>query len=355
MEINSLNVNFIKNYVMKIKLLLSLLTLPTIGFAQSPINSFYTNNNVPYILFTSASALNHGTGGANQTWSFNGLVALGTSVITNVDPIASETTTYPGTTKVIVTTTTQGTTTTTGKMFTKNTAANSFSITGLNATDLDINFATNNATLGVFPMVYGYTNTDSNVAGNYTYTTYSGTFTGTLTTSVDAYGTLSLPDLGFTSTVTRLKTVLNISMNYGFFSNIGTVTQTSYSYYSASNPMNSPEFRTINTVAVVPLLSINQDDTSIEKYNGVQLANSSSELQSVWIQNPIQNNIEIYTSNGINNAKIRITDMLGKTVYQTNDNTISGSFEIPVSLTKGMYLITIGNESGSITKKIVKS
>ena len=340
---------------MKIKLLLSVLIIATVSFAQSPINSFYTNDNTPYILYTSANPLNHGAGGANQTWSFTGLVGLGTSVTTNVDPTAGEITAYPGTTKVIVTTTTEGTTTTVGKMFTKNNVSNNFSITGLTATDLNINFATNNATLGVFPMTYGYSNTDTNVSGNYIYTTYSGTFTGTLTTTVDAYGTLSLPNLAFSSSVTRLKTVLNISMNYGIFTGVGTVTQTSYSYYSASNPMNSPEFRTVNIVASVPLLSINQDNTSIERYNGIQLANSSSELQSVWIQNPVQNTIEINTSGSIENATIGIVDMLGKTIYQAKNTTINGTFEIPVLLTKGIYLITIGTDNGNITKKIIKT
>jgi hypothetical protein len=47
--------------------------------------------------------------------------------------------------------------------------------------------------------------------------------------------------------------------------------------------------------------------------------------------------------------------MLGKTIYQSKNNNINGTFEIPVFLTKGVYLITIGNESGNVTKKIVKN
>ena len=337
---------------MKIKLLLSLLLLTTVTFSQ--VNSFYGTNNSIFSVLTSANPLNHGSSGANQTWSFGSLLPLGTSVYTYVAPTASETTTYPGTTTVIVTNTTEGTTTTTGRMFTKNTANNTFSITGLTGTDLNINFSTNNATLGIFPMVYGYTNTDSNVAGTYNYTTYSGTFTGTLVTTVDANGTLNLTDFGYSANVTRLKTVLNISLNYGIFSNVGTVTQTSYSYYDPTNTLNNPAFRSVNTVAVVPLMSINQNNTSLEKFNNV-LATPSSELQTVWIQNPVQNTININTSNTIDNANISVTDMLGKTIYQTKNQNISGAFEIPISLTKGIYLITIGNESGSVTKKIVKS
>ena len=338
---------------MKIKLLISILALSTIGFAQNQVNSFYGTNNSSFSLLTSATPLNHGTGGANQTWTFGSLLSLGTSVYTYVAPTTAEATTYPGTNNVIVTTSTQGTTVSTGKIFTKN-AANTVSITGLTGTGLDINFSTNNATLGLFPMVYGYTNTDSNVAGSFTYTTYSGTFTGTLVTTVDAYGTLNLTDYGFTANVTRLKTVLNISLNYGIFSNIGTVVQTSYSYYDPTNPLNNPAFRSVNTVAVVALLNINQNNTTLEKFNNVVLGTNNTELQSVWIKNPLQNNIEINTSNTIESANISITDMLGKTIYQTKNNTINGTFEIPISLTKGIYLITIGNEKGSVTKKILK-
>ena len=54
-------------------------------------------------------------------------------------------------------------------------------------------------------------------------------------------------------------------------------------------------------------------------------------------------------------ANITITDMLGKTIYTSKNQTISGTLEIPVTLTNGVYLVTIGNEKGNITKKIVKS
>lgn len=337
---------------MKIKLLASLLFLTTLTFSQ--VNSFYGTNNSVFSTLTSVTPLSHGSGGTSQTWSFGSLLPLGTSIYTYVAPTASETTTYPGTTTVIVTNTTEGTTTTTGRMFTKNTANNTFSITGLNGTDLNINFSTNNATLGIFPMVYGFTNTDSNVAGTYNYTTYSGTFTGNLVTTVDASGTLNLTDYGFSANVTRLKTVLNISLNYGIIPNIGTVTQTSYSYYDPTNTLNNPAFRSVNTIAVVPLLSIDQNNTSLEKFNNI-LANPSSELQTVWIQNPVQNTIEINTSNAIDNANISVTDMLGKTIYQMKNQTINGTYEIPVSLTKGIYLITIESNNGSITRKIIKN
>jgi hypothetical protein len=343
---------------MKIKLLLLLFLTALISFAQNPISSFYGVNNSVFSLLTSAGTLDHSPTGANQTWTFTQLSNSGTSLRNNNTPTSAETTTYPGTTTVILFTNTQGTNVTTGNLYTKD-QNGTVSITGLTSSELVANFVTNNATLGSFPMAYTFTNSDP-VAGTYVYTTYSGTFTGTLVTSVDAYGTLTLNDAGdgtgsYTGTVTRLKTVLNLSLNYQLFSNVGTVTQTTYSYYDGNaTGTNNPIFRSITTSAVVPLLSINQTETSLEKFKTVLLSVKNPILESVWIKNPVENTIEINTSYTIDNASISITDMLGKTIYQVKNQNISGTFEIPVSINKGIYLITISNENGNVTKKIVK-
>lgn len=341
---------------MKTKLLFLLFFTSIISFAQSPIPSFYGVNNSTFSLVTTANPINHGAAGTNQTWNFDQLIALGTSIHTNDTPTAGEISTYPGTSTVLVTNSTVGATTTASKLFTKF-PASVFSITGLNSSGLTANFNTNNATLGAFPMNYGFSNND-NVAGNYVYTTYSGTFSGTLVTTVDAYGTLTLNDFGtgpYSGSVTRLKTVLNISLNYGIIPNVGTITQTSYSYYDASIGSNNPIFRSTTTTSVVALAGINQTDISLEKFETVLLKNSSRELASVWVKNPVENTIEINSPEIIDSVNISITDVLGKKIYQTKNQNIQDVFEIPISVTKGVYLINISNEKGSVTKKIVKN
>ena len=343
---------------MKQKLLFLVLVIATFGHAQSTINTFYGVNNTTFSLLTSATALDHSPTGANQTWNFNQMLSLGNSVLTYVSPTAQELTTYPGTTTNIVSTSTQGTAVNIGNLYTKNTSG-TVSITGLNTSGLNANFSTNNATIGTFPMNYGYTNTDSNVAGSYVYGTYSGTFTGTLTTSVDAYGTLNLNDAGnggYSGNVTRMKNVLTISLNYGILSNIGTVTQTSYTYFDPTVSTSDFVFRSVTTVAVVSLLSINQTDTTIEKYpTTTPLSVEHQTLaNSLWINNPMKNNLEISSSIPIDEANISISDTLGKTVFSLTNQTINGSLEIPVSLSNGVYLVTITDKNGSITKKIIK-
>lgn len=341
---------------MKTKLLLAFFFISIITFGQTPIASFYGNNQSAYGTALTAIPLVHTPSGANQTWNFDQLISLGTSNHSNVAPTGAETTSYPGTTTVLVSASTVGGTTTTSQIYTKN-PAGVFSITGLTSSGLTANFNTNNATLGAFPMNYGFSNND-NVAGNYTYTTYAGTFSGTLVTTVDAYGTLSLNDFGsgaYSGSVTRLKTVLNISLNYGIIPNVGTITQTSYSYYDSTVGSGNAIFRATTTAAVVPLASINQTDTTLEKFDTIVLNNSSFALSVLSVKNPVGNTIEINSQNTIDNANISVTDMLGKTIFNVNNQSINGTLEIPVSLSNGMYLITINNESGSITKRIVKN
>ena len=338
---------------MKIKLLLSLLALSTLGFAQHQVNSFYGANGSILSAVVNPNTLNHGAGGVNQNWTFSGFVLLGNTTYTYVAPTSTESTTYPGTTNVIVSTST----TATGKMFTKAAGA-TVSITGLDSSGLNINFnggsgGSGNATLGAFPMVYPFTNTDNTVSGNYNYGTNSGTFSGTLVTTVDGYGVLNLPDYGYTGNVTRLKTVLAVTLYVSIFP-VGTASQTTYAYYDPTDTSNNFKFRSINTVVVSSAAGIDQNDTTYELWGIPILANTDNPLQSVWIQNPVQNSIQINTSNVIDNANISVTDMLGKTIYQAKNESINGTFEIPVSLTKGIYLITIGNENGSVTKKIIK-
>lgn len=356
--LNYLIINLFKNNIMKIKLLFLFLLFTNVGFSQNQVTSFYSTNGFVSTPVTTATAINHGSGGTNQNWTFSGFLPLGTSTYTNVAPTSTETTTYPGTNSVIVTSSTQGTTTTTGKMFTKN-ITGTVSITGLDSAGLNINFnggsgGSGNATLGTFPLVYPFTNTDNTVSGSFVYGTNSGTFSGTLTTTVDGYGILNLPDYNYSGNVTRLKTALSVTLYIGIFP-VGTASQTTYAYYERNDPTNNFKFRSLNTVVVASAAGINQNDTTYEIGTMPVLANTDFALQSVWIKNPVQNTIEINSSNAIENATITVTDMLGKSIGQLQNQTISGTFEIPLSLTRGIYLITIRNTYGSITKKIVKS
>ena len=343
---------------MKIKILLLLLCSCSLVFSQNQINSFYGTNGFVSTDVTAATALNHGTGGANQTWSFSGFLPLGTSTYSYVSPTTTESSTYPGTNNIILTSSLQGAIASEGRMYTKNTAG-SVSITGLNSADLTINFnggtnGSGNATLGVFPMTYPFSNTDNTVSGSYVNGTNTGTFSGTLTTTVDGYGVLNLPDYGYTGNVTRLKTVLSVTLYLSIFP-IGTASQTTYAYYDPSDSTNNFKLRSLNTIVVAAAAGINQNNTTLEIGIVPNFALTNFNLNSIWIKNPIENSIQINSPTPINNATITITDMLGKKMYESKNETINHLIEIPISLTKGIYFINIGNENGNVTKKLIKN
>lgn len=343
---------------MKIKLLLSLFAISTVGFSQHQINSFYGTSGAVNRTITTTAALNHGAGGANQTWSFGSFLNLGTSTYNYAAPTTTEASTFPGTNTVIVTSSTEGSTTSEGRMFTKNTAGNT-SITGLTTSGMTINCnggsgGAGNATLGTFPLVYPYTNTDNVVSGTFNYGTNSGTFSGTLVTSVDGYGVLNLTDYNYTANVTRLKTVLSVTLYVSIFP-VGSASQTTYTYYDPNDASNNFKFRSANTIVTASAAGINENFTILEVANSATLANNDRTLQSVWIQNPVQGTIEINSTETIENATISISDMLGKTIYQLDNQNINGTLEIPAAISKGIYLIRIDSETGSTTKKIIKN
>ncbi len=135
------------------------------------------------------------------------------------------------------------------------------------------------------------------------------------------------------------------------------ITDTTNLYSSVSGTSNTPfaaySIPTVNENHVT--LNDNNVAFALNEILNPPLATVNPAFESLWIKNPVENSIAISTSYPIDNAAVSITDMLGKTVYATQNNSINGTLEIPIALTKGVYLITIGNDSGSITKKIVKN
>ncbi len=336
---------------MKTKLLISFLLLSLVSFAQTPINSFYSNNDAIFDVVTSANPIDQSASGANLVWNFNDLTSVGQSQYITSSPTPAEVSTYPNTNAV--TGSSNGAGTTTSQLFTKN--VNSVvSITGLLGAGLELNFITNNATLGAFPMNYGFSNTD-NVAGTYNYTTYSGTFTGTIVTTVDAYGTF-IANIGTfpnATNVTRLKTVINISLNYGFFTNVGTITQTTYSYYSDNIFQNYPVFRTATTSALVPLASIDQTDTTMEIYSATLLKTDTfTKYSTIQIApNPVVDFLNIQTDKDQKILSVSVSDLNGRIVLNSNlENAINVS-----SLQKGIYIATITTDKGTFSKKMIKN
>jgi len=74
----------------------------------------------------------------------------------------------------------------------------------------------------------------------------------------------------------------------------------------------------------------------------------------IAVQNPISNSINLTSSIINNDVRISLTDISGKTIMDLDHQTIEGFYQLPVNLTQGMYFLTLSNETGKITKKLIR-
>lgn len=333
----------------KLPLLFFLITLFTFG--QTPINSFYSLPESSFAIVTSSTAVDQSANGANLTWNFSNLSSVDTSEDTYAAPTGGELTAYPGTTSVL--TNIVASASNASKIFSRD-VAGQVSLTGAESSGLDLSYTTNNAVIGTFPLNYNSSNTDA-VAGNFNYDTYSGTFSGNIVVTVDAYGTLNTNDVGegaYSGPVTRLKTVQNLSLNYGIFTNVGTVTQTSYYYYDAND--GTMVFRTNTVHAVVALLGVDETISVMESFLSSALSVSNNQLVSNGfkiIPNPVGDDLNIYLNQNEVIRSIILTDLSGRQVLQVNENLTSVSVS---NLQVGMYIVNIVTDNGIYNKKFLK-
>ncbi len=334
------------------KIITSIIILISLQSVAQTITSFYSTPMSSFAIVNSSTSIDQSTTGTNLTWNFNSLSKTGNSVDTYDNPTAGELTTYPGTTSVLTITSTVSPNTSVSKLYTKNNS-NQISFTAVKNPEFELNYASNNALVATFPINYGYSNSDP-VVGNYVYTTYSGTFSGTMTSTFDAYGTLNTNDVGFgpfNGSASRLKMVQNLNLNYGAIPNVGTVSQTTYNYYS--NSTGYLVFRYSTITINVPLLSINQTTTSIETFETILLSNSDYDFLShnIFISpNPVNEKLNISHSENIKINYLKIFDVTGKELSLSRDRN---SVDVN-DLQNGVYFVNIHTDKGTFTKKIIK-
>ena len=305
-----------------------------------------------YERFGAVNTFVQSTSGPNQTWDISGLT--GTSNILfylNTSPTAEELLLYPGTYMV---TTGQKSNTTSWSIDSKSylsygpgTMESGIRFTGFSDTELTLNYTTNNASIGNGPLIYGYTHSDI-VSGTFISGAHTGNFTGTLVTSVDAYGDMTLnPFESFG--VMRMKTVENLQFRSASGEIVGTYLQTTYRYYRAQDSW--PYVKSTNRVINSATLGLNSNVTHNEKANAVFLSvpgNSYDKNVSLF-PNPATNSINVNSSQEI--VSLTVVDQLGKVVLTKNKSTnldISG-------LVSGIYFIKITTISGSCVKKFLKN
>lgn len=338
---------------MKTKLLYLFLSIPAMIFSQVPIPNYYSVQGSHFALVTSSSPIDQSATGAGLTWNFNTFSQVDTDIDTYAAPEPAELSTYPGTTTVLTVTNSASEE---NKILTKN-VAGQVSITGISRVEdgdnIILNYSTTNALIGTFPMGYGTTNSGT-VAGTFAYVAASGTFTGTNNTAVDAYGTLSMNDLGegaYSGAVTRLKTEQNLNLSIPPFS--GTATQTTYTYYDDSD--GKLVFRTSDLNISVPIFGINETISLMESLlplSTLNIAENNLESRELTIvPNPVKDVLNIHLSQNETISSIVLIDLSGRQVLSINDHLTSISVS---NLKAGMYIANIATDKGAYSKKILK-
>lgn len=333
---------------MKTKLLLPALLLTAMSFAQNTVPAFYAftaqGATDEYTRVDSETDFNQAAStGANVNWNFNSLLISGLTSTKVIAPSASNIATFPGS-NMLVQITTQ-TANVTRYFFAQN-GNGAISLTGAETDNYILNYSTNNALIGTFPASYGYTSTDD-VAGTFLVTNYNTTFTGTSTTTVDGYGTLTT-NLGSTNgnSVTRVKNVQNLNL---FLSGIpiGTATQTMYSYYS-DTLLTGPVFRNIETNIVVPSGGIDYNFSNYELHNSLTASTTQVVKSKITLApNPVNDILHFAGVEGI--SKVTVIDAAGRLVLSGNSNDIFAG-----SLSAGIYYATAETEAGKQTVKFIK-
>ena len=333
----------------KLPLFVSLL-IAISGYTQT-INSFYSANDTPYTVVT--GSIDQSASGASTSWNFSNLVATGTiNTDAHTPATITEAITYFGTTTV--STITPSPSGSTVEIYTKD-AANAISITGAVRDGLDLNYISDNAFIGTFPLSFGYSNTDD-VAGSFSYSIASGSFSGTMTTEVDASGTLSIPDVGegaYIGNVTRLKTMQSLSLTISILP-VGTATQTTYNYYD--NSSGALVFRSTTVTINVTILGnvIIYDETIMESYTPSTLNISETTISDNYLNiypNPVNRVLNLDLNNNTIIKNISISDITGRQVLnkKSTDKTLSVD-----QLKAGIYILSVTTDSGIISKKFIK-
>lgn len=144
-----------------------------------------------------------------------------------------------------------------------------------------------------------------------------------------------------------------------FIPTLSSLAITSNNWYTAVNSSsNTPFVNTFVPTINEPHVTLSEGNilfTLNEILNEPLTVSSQNVMENLAVKNPIGNQIEIFTNQNIENASVTIFDTSGKNILTLENINIVNNFSIPVNLTSGFYFLTIKNELGFITKKLIKN
>lgn len=332
----------------KILLLLFVLTV-YLGYSQAPITNYDSANGSKFAIVN--NTVDNSPTGEDVIWAFTGLTKDGEANDSYDAPTAQEEMDYPDTNDVF-TATRNGII---AKVFSEDNAG-VISITGIESEGFLLRY--DNAAgggkglIGSFPLVFdNSTVIPDDIAGSFTYVPFNinGDFTGTITSDVDAHGSLTVSGtdiVAFNGEVTRLKVVQDLILSVAN----GVINQTSYNYYD--DITGNLVFRT-STLTITSDI-INDTTTITESFIEIVLGVSENTISNSNLDifpNPVRNNLNFNLSEGAILKSISVYDITGRQVINKKVNT--NSFDVS-QLKTGVYIMTAITNKGSISSKFVK-
>ncbi|TNJ43197.1 T9SS type A sorting domain-containing protein [Tamlana fucoidanivorans] len=334
---------------MRTRLLFFLFLVPIILSAQS-IDTFFSLPTTRYAVVTTSTALDQSANGENANWVFNNLMASGitsTDTYKAISPSDPEAIAFPGTNMLLTTTDTNAE----EIKFYASEGANTLDVSGIELMDLTLQYD-DLGLVGSFPYAYNTNNGGNSISGDFSYSGNTGTFTGILTTTVDAYGSLSMNDVGggiYSGTITRLELIQQMELFVGI--KVGDLMQTTYHYYD--NTSGELVFRSTQVELTSGIIG-NRSFTIMESLIMSPLsANFGDKEITSWFhvsKNPVDDVLSFYLDERVNVYDILVYDLEGKEVIKgLANNAIEVRF-----LEAGWYIITLKTDFGIVSEKFIK-
>lgn len=231
------------------------------------------------------------------------------------------------------------------------TTANGLDISGINASNYNLNYKIKNATLYNYPVSYGYSNHDTvegtfSIIGVPNMSSFTGIQKGNIDTFADAEGTIILPNGTFN--FVRVKIIQSVNLylqtDVGYINPQGSITNTTYNYYVSGRKFPVLTYMVINVMVNSIWYSQNLVQSQVN-YDMISLnTNEVKDLDIRIYPNPSVNSINIAPFKEIKSIKIYTSD--GKFITQINKGNADVSQFI-----KGVYLLIIEDKNGRIYRK----
>ena len=310
-------------------------------------NEPVVGNMESYKYFDTTSVVPKNTG-TNQMWNFSSLTTNTVVQVNTYTTVAS--TPYASTFPSATLAQDDGT----GSFTYLKSTATQYELVGFENANTVVNF-TNTAVAAVWPITYGYNNTDGFAGPAAINGTLTGTAIGTLTTMGTGSGTLVIPGGATFTNILQIKSsqILNISLAGGFITSDGVTTDYSYYHSSQKFPLLTVSYNTTTGTAPGSSADVKINSSVITGINDVNFDASFN-----IFPNPAKNNFNVKLSNVTNaNCTIEIVNSIGQvaqTINLGNDTNISTTVSIS-GLNAGIYMVktTLGNNQ-SVRKLIVE-